>query len=164
MKGKTAGVIGIGRICTRIAELCEGIGMEVQYWSRKSRDRRFKRASLRRLMVASDVIFPAMVLAEETKKLITDAMLKSMKRSAIFVSIVHEMYNHKLLLKMVEEGKLFGYGFEEDGGGKFVKYKGNIWGGPALAWATDGSMRRNAEMWVDSIVKAARGRFENRVN
>ena len=31
-------------------------------------------------------------------------------------------------------------------------------------WATDGSMQRNAEMWVDSIVKAARGDFENRVN
>lgn len=163
LEGKTAGIIGLGNIGTRIAEICKGMGMNVIYWSRKSRDKRFNFTSLGKLMKSADCIFPAVAQNEETQGLITDKMLKSMKESAIFVSIVHAVYNNDLLLKMVEKGKIYGYAFEEDKV-DFNKYKGNVWAGPPLAWATKESMRRNIEIWVDNIVKATKGKYPAKVN
>ena len=36
LKGKTAGIVGLGRVGTRIAEVLHGIGMKVIYWSKHS--------------------------------------------------------------------------------------------------------------------------------
>ncbi len=164
LKGKIAGVVGLGRIGTRIAEICKAFGMEVVVWSRSSKDKRFKSVNLEELMKTADVILPAVAKNEETKGLIADKMLKSMKASAIFVSIVHHIYSHKLVLEMAEKGKIFGYGFEEDGGKVFTKHKGNVWAGPSLGWVTKESFRKNAEQWVEEIVKASKGNYENKVN
>ncbi|MEK7615543.1 MAG: NAD(P)-dependent oxidoreductase, partial [Patescibacteria group bacterium] len=41
LKGKTAGVIGLGHIGIAVAENLQGLGMSVCYWSKHSRDDRF---------------------------------------------------------------------------------------------------------------------------
>src|SRR3989344_3081038 len=149
LRGKTAGIIGLGRIGTAIAQNMKGLGMNVQYWSKKSDNNEFKEvSSLEELIRTSDVILPALAKNDETKGMITDAMLNSMKKSAIFVSIVHEVYNHELLLEMAEKGTLNGYGFEEQKG-DFMKYKGNVWAGPELAWYAEESVQKNSEQWIE---------------
>lgn len=163
LRGKVAGIVGLGRIGTAIAENMHGLGMKVQYWSKNSEDKRFKRVSLETLFKTSDVVLPAVAQNDETKNMITDEMLKTMKRRSIFVSIVHHVYNHKLLLDLVKKEKIFGYGFEENNT-KFTKYPGNIWAGPELAWCTEDSLRKNAEQWVEAIVQASKGNYPTRVN
>ena len=163
LKGKTAGIIGLGHIGKRIAEICQGLGMSVVYWSKHSRDECFSYQELNQLLSTSDFIFPALASNPETKNLITDTMIKTLKKTAIFTSITHPT-NHELLLEMVEKGQLFGYGFEEESGKTFVEYKGNIWAGPALAWCTQEAGRRNAEQWVDNIVNATQGILKTKVN
>jgi len=163
LKGKIAGVIGLGSIGSRAAELFQGIGMEVIYWSKNSTDERFKRVELEELMKTADVISPHTAQNNETNSLITDEMLKSMKKTAIFVSTIHNIYNHDLVLQMVKEGNLFGYGFET-AKPEMDKYDGNVWAGPELAWATDGSISRNTDQWIEAVVKASQGNFENQVN
>ncbi len=164
LKGKTVGIIGLGSIGTRTAELFQAMGMNIIYWSRNSTDDRFKKVELEELMKTADVISPHVAQNEETSSLLSDEMLKSMKSTAIFVSTIHNIYNHDLVLQMVKEGNLYGYGFEEDKGGKFMEYEGNVWGGPSLGWCTEESMKRNAEQWVEAIVKASKGDFETKVN
>lgn len=163
LRGRTAGVIGIGRIGSSIAENMKGLGMNVQYWSRRSTNKKFKKVPLVQLMKTSDVVLLALSKNEETKKLLTDKLLKSMKKTALFVSVVHEIYNHDLLLKQVKEGRLYGYGFEEQKG-KFLEYEGNVWGGPEMAWYTEESVRKNAEQWTRGILDAVKGKFPNKVN
>ncbi len=163
LKGKTAGIIGLGAIGTRIAEICIGLGMNVVYWSRKSRDRRFSIVKLEDLMKKSDVVFPALAQNEETKDLITDTLLQNMKQSAIFVSIVHQIYNHDLLLQLVKNGKLFGYAFETEKE-KITDFEGNVWVDPELAWCTDGSMKKNGEQWTEAIVRSVRKEYPTQVN
>jgi phosphoglycerate dehydrogenase-like enzyme len=46
LKGKTAGIIGLGAIGSAIAERCNGLGMNVAYWSRSSSDNSYKALSL----------------------------------------------------------------------------------------------------------------------
>jgi phosphoglycerate dehydrogenase-like enzyme len=163
LRGKTAGVIGLGRNGSAIAELAAGLGMSVQYWSAHNQDERIKFVPLSELMKTSDVIFPAFAHNADTEKLLNDEALMSMKPSAIFVSTIHHIYNHDLLLRRVAEGKLWGYGFEENNP-NFTAYAGNIWAGPALAWCTEESMRENARQWTEAILQAARGEFPNRIN
>lgn len=163
LKGKTAGVVGLGSIGKAIAEKCQGLGMEVIYWSKNTRDDRFKYAELNELMAMADFIFPATAKNNETKGLITDEMLRSMKPTSIFVSDVHEVYNHDLLLELVKEKKIFGYAFEK-ANPDFNSFEGNVFAGPELAWCTDGSMKRNGEQWVESIVNAVNGNYLTRVN
>jgi len=163
LKSRRVGVIGLGTIGKRFAELCQGIGMEIAYWSKSARDARFKFVELVELMKTSDVIFPAMAKNEESKEIITDAMLHALKSSAIFVSISHGIYNHDLVLELAKQGKIFGYAFEDDDE-NLAKYEGNVFALPSIAWATDKSRSSNRQMWADSIVAAAKGKFPNRVN
>lgn len=163
LRGKTAGIIGLGNIGRSVAENMAGLGMKVQYWSKNTRDDRFELSELDKLVKTSDVIIPTVAQNEETQGMITDEMLKSMKKTAIFASVIHNVYSHDLLLQMVADGNLYGYGFEESKPA-MDKHKGNVWAGPELAWCTEDSMRKNAEQWVEGIINAAKGEFTNQVN
>jgi len=163
LKGKTAGIIGLGRIGGRIAELVQGIGMITTYWSHTSRDVRFEYKDLVSVIEESDVIFVCLAQNKETDSILTDEILQKMKPSVIFVSIAHKIYNHDLIVKMVHENKLFGYGYEEDNGNP-GKHTGNIYSLPALGWATNESVSANANMWTDSMISASVGEFINQVS
>lgn len=163
LKGKITGIIGLGTIGSRIGEICNGLGMEVVYWSRKSRNERFSFTELGDLMKKADFIFPTLAQNEETTGIITDQMLKSMRRSAIFVSIVYKIYNHDLLLQFAKESKIYGYAFETEKE-KITDFEGNVWAGPELAWCTSESFRRNAEQWTEAIVKAVKNDYQTQVN
>jgi phosphoglycerate dehydrogenase-like enzyme len=163
LRGKTVGVIGLGNIGKAFAENAQGLGMNVQYWSKHSSDKRFKKVELEELIKTSDVVFPAVAQNDDTSGLLTDNLLKTLKKTAIFVSIVHRIYNHELLVEMVNKGILFGYGFES-GTPVFDKYHGNIWAGPELAWCTIDSFKRNANVWIEQILKAFEGNYPNKVN
>lgn len=161
--GKRVGIVGLGSIAKRFAELCQGLGMEVVYWSRSSRDERFTYMELNELFAASDVVFPGLAQNEETKSIMQDELLLTLKPSASFVSIVHKIYNHDLLLRLVSEGRLYGYAFEEDNGSP-LQYEGNVLALPAIAWATEESMRKNGKLWTEAIVNAVQGDYPMKVN
>lgn len=163
LKGKKVGIIGLGQIGKRYAELMAGVGAEVVYWSKNSRNERLKFIDLDKLFSEADIIFPALAYNDDTSKLISDDLLTRMKPNAIFVSIVHKIYNHELVLKLAEEGKIFGYAFEEENGNP-TKHQGNVLALPSIAWATDGSMRSNGEMWTEAIINATKENFSTRVN
>lgn len=163
LKGKTAGVIGLGHIGSAIAERLQGLGMNVVYWSKSPKDTAYQYQELANLLATADVIFPTMALNDETKTLITPELLASMKSSAIFISVVHELFDERIVLDMVKNGKLFGFGFEASPA-SFDKYEGNVWAAPAYAWVTDGSMNNTMAKWVENMVSAVKGEFPNRVN
>ncbi|HLB66304.1 MAG TPA: NAD(P)-dependent oxidoreductase, partial [Candidatus Saccharimonadales bacterium] len=155
--GKRAGIIGLGNIGNEIAKRCSGLGMKVVYWSRSPKTNDYEHVELAELMKSSDVVFPALALNDETKDLLTDELIGSMKKSAILVSVIHHLFSQELVLSMVEKGKLFGFGFESESE-TFNQYKGNVWAAPAYAWATDGSMNNSMVSWVENMVNAAKGK------
>ena len=162
LRGKTAGIIGLGRIGKLVAETCQGLGMQVHYWSRQTRDERFTYTELTTLFSTADLVFLCLPSNEQTSSLISDDMLTSMKKSALFVRTGFAP-NHQLLLSMVENGHLSGYAFGEDTS-TFSECVGNVWASPPNAWLTKESVQRNAEQWVEAIVSANRGDFPTAVN
>jgi len=163
IKGKTAAIIGLGHIGSAIAERCKGLGMEVAYWSKSTKSDDYTYMELDDLFKKADVVFPTMALNDESKKLITNARLDSMKSTAIFIAIVEHMFDEKHVLEMVRTGKLFGFGFEAPPA-SFDKYEGNVWAAPSYAWVAEGSMRNSIVAWVQNMVSATKNEFPNRVN
>ncbi|HSE29433.1 MAG TPA: NAD(P)-dependent oxidoreductase [Candidatus Saccharimonadales bacterium] len=163
LRGKKAGVIGLGRIGTAVAENLKGLGMNVQYWSRNSEDERFDKVELDELMRSSDVIVSAVAHNDETEGLLSDEAVRCMKPTALLIDITHPIYSTELVLQLAADGKIGGYAFEDEKNA-FGHYAGNVWNGPALGWCTNESMSKNAQQWVEAIVTAAGGEYPTRVN
>ncbi|MDO8265814.1 MAG: NAD(P)-dependent oxidoreductase [Candidatus Saccharibacteria bacterium] len=163
LKGKTVGIVGMGHIGEAIAERCAGLGMSVRYWSENTKSDRYEYCDLEKLVSESDVIFPAMAINDDTKKVLSNDLLATLKGQAILVSIVHGLFDENFILEQVKSGQLFGFGFEAEPK-SFRKYEGNVWAAPAYAWTTKESMNNSMEKWVENMVNAARGSFLNRVN
>lgn len=163
LKGKTVGIIGMGNIGKAIAERAEGLGMKVIYWSKNTKNDKYTFVELEQLFKEADVVFPTMADNAESKKVITDDLLKSMNRTAIFASIVHKYYNHDLVLQLVKEGKLYGYGFE-DSTVKMNDFEENVWVAPEYAWCTLNSSENNDTKLLENIQEALKGNFPSKVN
>ncbi len=164
LRGKTVGIIGLGNIGSAIAERCAGLGMHVTYWSRSTRSEAYEYKELAQLMAESDVIFPILAKNEETKALITTDLLQSIKPTAIIIDEVGDgLVDHGVILDMVKNSKLFGFGFEAEPA-EFNKYSGNVWAAPAYGWVTDSSMQHTMEKWIENMVSASNGNFPNRIN
>lgn len=161
--GKKAGIVGLGNIGLRIAELAQGVGMDVTYWSRKTRDDRFMYVELADLFTQSDVIFVTLATNEETESIITDEMLHSMKQNTIFVSTTHKVYNYELVNQLTREGKIYGFGNElmEE---KTDATGGNIWSGVPFIWYTQESLNRNAEVILSRMKEFTAGDVASKVN
>jgi lactate dehydrogenase-like 2-hydroxyacid dehydrogenase len=166
LKDKIAGIIGLGRIGKRMAEICQGIGMKVIYWSRNSKDNRFKKVKLDELFKTSDVIMPALVESIETKKLIAKKQFDSMKKSAVLVGInrVKAIWDENYILEKVKKGEIAGYAMEGDNAKEPSTYEGNVWAVPPIAWYTQESLDNLMKIWVDNMIAFAKGKPQNVVN
>ncbi|MFM1848694.1 MAG: hypothetical protein RL417_2168 [Pseudomonadota bacterium] len=163
VRGKTAAILGLGNIGNAIAERCHGLGMNVIYWSRSSKISSFSKVELPQLFQSADVLFPTFSDNPDSRGIISEELVMSLKPSSMIVSVVHGLINEPLVLDMVKRGTLFGYGFEAKPA-TFDAYQGNVWAAPAYAWATDGSMRNTVASLVENMVYAAQGLFPHRVN
>lgn len=166
LKGKTAGIVGLGRIGTRMAELCQGIGMNVVYWSRKTRDKRFKYVDIDKLFKEADLIMPALVENTQTKKIITHKRLDLMKSNAILVGInrVRVIWDEDYVFKKVAKEEIGGYALEGEGLKDPTKYKGNVWSAPDMAGYTKDAFQNLIKIWVENMISAAKGKYIDRVN
>ena len=162
LRGKTAGIIGLGHNGVAIAERLKGLGLNVVYWSKNTRNEDYEYAELEELFESSDIIVPAFAHNEDTDALIIDGLLDKLKSTAIIIDII-ELKNSEKIIELVEQEKIFGYGFESKPN-SFGKYRGNVWAAPAYAWVTDGSMNNVMTKWVDNMVAASKGDFPNKVN
>ena len=163
LRGKMAGVVGLGHVGTRVAELLKGIGMEVAYWSRRSRDDRFTRMPLPELFSSADLVIPALAVNEETKQLISNEILHSMKRTAIMVGInrVRQLWDEDFIIGKVESGELGGYAYEGAERKPLVSYKGNIWALPHISWMTRDSMENLERIWTENVLSVIAGTQRN---
>lgn len=110
LNGKTLGVVGLGNIGARVAELGRALGMAVLYWSRHSRDDRFTAATLERLLQDADVVSLHVALTPETQRLIGARELALMKPGAILVNTARgALVDQSALVAALASGRLGGY-------------------------------------------------------
>lgn len=163
VKRKKAAIVGLGSIGTRIAEILDGIGMDVIYWSRKSRNDKFEYKELSEIFKTADFIFPAFSVNEETKKIITDQLINLMKSTSSIISIIGtDIFNTDLIFDKIKNNELYGFAFEKSNS-NLNNYEGNVMVTSPYAWYTKEALENCIEIWVQSIEGLNMGRIVNQV-
>jgi len=90
--GKTLGVVGAGRIGSRIIEIGLGLGMNVIYSSRSSKSELDTKGAVKKeldeVLSQSDVVTLGLALNSETEGMISKEKIALLKKGCIFVSLV----------------------------------------------------------------------------
>jgi glycerate dehydrogenase len=115
LKGKRAGIIGLGNIGKRVAQLLEAFGMHIAYYSTSGNNthNKYPREELDQLLRTSDIVSIHAPLNDKTRNLIDLAKLKIMKPSAILINVGRGgIVNEADLVQAINHGFIAGAGVD----------------------------------------------------
>ena len=162
IKGKTVGIIGLGTIGTRVAELCNNLGMNVIYWSKSKKENNYKKVEIDDIFKNADYIIPAFATNDETRKIITDDRIKMMEENCLINNIINpvEIYNHELVLERAEKNEI-GYAFEIYNDKTLNNYKGNVMATAPYSFYTKESIDRLVALWCSNTISILNNNTQN---
>ncbi|MCX6730984.1 MAG: hypothetical protein NTZ55_03990 [Candidatus Roizmanbacteria bacterium] len=167
LAGKTLGIIGIGNIGSRVAELAQGIGMNVIAYNKSPKVvEGVKMVSLDEVLKQSDAIAIHTTHLVENDGMIGKDELAKMKNGVIVVNTANrEIINEKDMADVIKSGKVYGYAYEAENleTGPLVGLE-NAVGIKGFGWFTKEALERLMEIWVGNIVAIAEGKPINVVN
>ena len=111
LRGRRAGIVGLGSIGSRVAELSAAIGMEVVGWTRHPRSNSsISQVAFGELLATSDVIQLCVALTPDTARLIDAAALAAMQPGTLLVNTARgQLVDQAALAAALERGHLGGY-------------------------------------------------------
>ncbi len=118
LKGKTLGVLGLGRIGSRMAAFGQFLGMRVLAWGPTLTDERaaasgVTRVSLEQLFRESDVVCVHLRLSDTSRGLVTDGLLRIMKPTAFLVNTARgPIVDEAALVACLAERRIAGAGLD----------------------------------------------------
>ena len=162
----SVGIIGLGHIGERTAELCKAVGASVYAYNRTpKRMEHIQRKSIEEVLTKSDVIAIHLAENKETEHFLSKERIEMLNDGVVVVntsdrSIVDEV----AMAKALKSGKVDQYCFEGenlkgsplDGIETAIMFKG-------FGWFTKEALEKNKEIWVDNIVGVAKGAPHNPV-
>ena len=162
IRGKTVGIIGLGTIGTRIAELCSNLGMKVIYWSKNKKENSYQRVEVDEIFKKADYIIPTFATNDETRKLITDERIEMMSGNNLINIIINpvEIYNHNLVLEKAGKNEI-GYAFEIYDDKTLNDFKGNVMATAPYSFYTKESIDRLVELWCNNTIGILNNNLQN---
>jgi phosphoglycerate dehydrogenase-like enzyme len=119
LAGATLGILGLGKIGSRVAEIGRAFGMRLIAWSPNLDDARAAAAGVERaaskeaLLEASDVVTIHLVLGDRTRGLLGAAELRRMRNSAFLVNTSRApIVDQAALVQALEENWIAGAGLD----------------------------------------------------
>ena len=113
LAGKKFGVVGLGTIGTRVAEIARAYQADVCYYSKHSRNDSFQYRELDDLMRECDVISVHVAQNSETINLINEERIAMMKPNAILINTARgPIVNSQALADALNEGRIAGAGID----------------------------------------------------
>ncbi|MER7396046.1 D-2-hydroxyacid dehydrogenase family protein [Streptomyces sp. NPDC000151] len=161
LHGRRLGLLGLGKIGTRVAAVGQAFGMDVVAWSRNLTDERAAAAGVRRLhtkeelLESSDFVSVHLVLGERTRGLLGAAELKRMRPTAYLVNTSRAaIIDQDALAEALRGGWIAGAGvdvFDEEplSAGHPYRSLPNLLATPHLGYVT----RRNYEGYFQQAVE-----------
>lgn len=111
LSGKRLGIVGLGAIGTRIAELGQALNMDVVGFTRRSGDLPVPKVSFDELLATSDVIQICVPLTDETRHMFDSSAFEKMKSSAVLINTARGgIVDREALADALESGSIAGYG------------------------------------------------------
>lgn len=118
LRGKTLGIIGLGRIGREVARIATGIGMKVLGYDPYITDAPVPTAPFEEVLRRADVLTLHVPLTEETRHMIGEREIDRMKDGAILINCARGgVVDEEALVRALKSGKLAGAGldvFEEE--------------------------------------------------
>lgn len=116
LKGKTLGVLGLGRIGKRLAEMAfHAFQMKIIYTAHAEKKIPFhaQRVSMPELLAESDLISVHVPLTDETRNLLGEREFKQMKKNAVLINTARgEILDQDALIRALKNGDLFAAGLD----------------------------------------------------
>lgn len=154
LAGKTLGIIGIGNIGSRVAELAQGIGMKVIAFNRSPKVvRGVEMKSLDEVLKESDAIAIHTTHLVENDGMIGKEEFSKMRKGIIIVNTANrEIVNEQAMADAITSGKVYGYAYEAEDleHGPLVGLENAI-GIKGFGWYTKEALQRMIEIWIDNI-------------
>ena len=173
LKGKTVGIVGLGKIGTRSAELFHAFGSHVLSYSRtKHADAPsyVEQTTLDDVLTRSDLVVLHCPLTDETRGLIGEAELSKMKKTAFLINVARgPVVDEAALAKALNDGVIAGAGIDVfdtepplDPSSPILHAK-NTLVTPHVAFASKQSMSLRAEIVFKNLSKWMDGTPDNMV-
>ena len=161
---KTIGIVGLGNIGTRVAELANAMGMKVIAYNRTSKQiNGVEMVDLKTLFKKSDFIsLHLKTVPNKTVGIITKDLLKLCKPNCF----IENQADYKLIvqedLKWALENKIIaGYGATLKENTQDIEHFDNVILAPANAWNSDESMENLKNIWINNILEFEKGNIIN---
>ncbi|MDP3955219.1 MAG: D-isomer specific 2-hydroxyacid dehydrogenase family protein [bacterium] len=167
LKGKTLGIIGLGNIGSRLAELGQGIGMKVITYNRTAKKMKgVKMKSLDQVLKESDAISLHTTHEETNNKMIDEKEIAKMKNGVIVVNTVdRELVGEVAMARALKTGKVYAYAYEgEDLVHTPLARLENAIGIKGFAWYTKEALDNLYKIWIENLSSLAKGKPQNLVH
>ncbi len=120
IKGKSLGIIGMGRIGTAVAKRAKAFGLDIHYYSRSKRPSEIEEplgakywSSLDEMLKTIDIVSLHTPLNSSSLKLMNKERLKLMKKDAFLINVSRpELLDEEALIEMIENEHLSGAGLD----------------------------------------------------
>lgn len=169
LKGSEFGIIGLGNIGTRVAEIATGFGAKVSYWSRAKKSAAFTYKELDQLIKDSDYISINLAAAPQINKIINADRLNSLKNGAVVINTCPmDLIDIDALSKRLAKGDITFILDHSDEMtaeelAKLSPYKNCIIY-PPIAYISLEARRNKQETFVNNMAAALEGNPQNQVN
>ena len=163
---KTIGIVGLGNIGTRVAEIANAMGMKVIAYNKTPKQiKGVEMVDLKTLFKMSDFIsLHLKTIPNKTVGIITKNLLKLCKPNCF----IENQADYKLIvkedLKWALENKIIaGYGATLKENTQDIEHFDNVILSPANAWNSDESMENLKNIWINNILEFEKGNIINLV-
>jgi len=175
LKGKTIGILGLGKIGTEVAAVARAFGMKVIAWGPTLTQERAAKSDatfmpLEDVLRSADVVSVHLKLSEQSKNLLNEARLRLMKKSAYLVNTARgAIVDETALVKILKEKTIAGAAldvFVEEPLAKShpLTQLDNVVITPHLGWPTDSGFKGFAENAVTNILDYMEGKLTRALN
>jgi D-3-phosphoglycerate dehydrogenase / 2-oxoglutarate reductase len=175
LRGKTLGILGLGKIGTEVAEIGRAFGLEVIAWGPTLTPERASRSQatylpLDDVLKQADVVSVHLALSEQSRNLLDEARLRLMKKSAYLINTARgAIVDERALIKILHEQAIAGAAldvFVEEplAANHPLLQLDNVVLTPHLGWPTDSGFAGFAENAVTNILDYMDGKLTRVIN
>ena len=165
LRDRTAGIVGLGAVGRRLAEMCFGLGMGVQAYDPyvECAPKGVRRVSLDSLMSSSDFICVHAPLTAETEGMLDSRRLALMHPGAFLVSASDaNMLDQHALAGLLSDGRIAGAALDVFESHPVSPQNpllslDNVILSPHIGGATVETVRRHSQMMTSDILRFLRG-------
>ena len=175
LKGKTLGILGLGKIGTEVAAIARAFGMKVIAWGPTLTQERAAKSeatymALEEVLRTADVVSVHLALSDKSRNLLDAARLRLMKRSAYLVNTARGAIVDELaLVKILQEKAIAGAALdvfvdEPLRQNHPIAELDNVVITPHLGWPTDSGFAGFADNAVTNIFDYMNGKLTRALN